>query len=72
MQSLDTRILREREVCQRTGLSRMTIRRKMKAGQFPQSVRLGENSVGWVELEVQGWINALVAERTAAGDKSKA
>ena len=35
------RILRLPEVLERTGLSRSTLFRRMRAGEFPQSVKLG-------------------------------
>ena len=34
-----------------------------KEGKFPKRVRLGQNRVGWVEDEVDGWINDRIAER---------
>jgi len=50
------RILRIKEVVDLTGLSRTTIWRKERAGEFPARVRLGENSVGWRVSEVNGWV----------------
>lgn len=59
------RILRIGEVKSRTGLSRTTIWRKEKAGDFPARVRLGANSVGWPESEVEEWIEKRLRERRA-------
>jgi prophage regulatory protein len=50
------RILRKPEVISRTGLSDQTIWRKEKAGEFPQRVQLGPNSIGWIEAEITEWI----------------
>lgn len=50
------RILRVRDVLDRTGLSRSTLYRGMKAGRFPPSVRLGPHNVGWREADIEGWI----------------
>ena len=50
------RILREKEVGERTGLSRATRWRKIKAGEFPQPVQLSSRSVGWRESEVNAWL----------------
>jgi len=50
-------ILRRPAVVQRTGLSYTTIYRKMKRGEFPARVRLGDHSVGWREDQVNAWIN---------------
>ena len=53
---MNARILRLRHVVERTGLSRNTIYRRMKDNTFPQQVRLGPNSVGWLEADINGWI----------------
>lgn len=52
------RIIRAKEVLQMVGLSRVTIWRYEKTGDFPQRVPLGECSVGWKLSEIQAWINA--------------
>lgn len=54
-------ILRAKEVTNRTGLSRVTIWRKVRAGQFPAPRELGEHSVGWIEAEVNEWLANLPA-----------
>ena len=51
-------LLRIREVVKLTGLSRMTIYRMEKAGDFPSRRRLGKNSVAWLEADVETWISA--------------
>ena len=55
--SISNRILRLPEVQSQTGLSRSSIYLMMSEGLFPASVKLGERSVGWVEKEIQDWIN---------------
>ena len=52
------RILRLPDVKERTGLSRTSIYRKMKNGDFPNCVKLGAAS-GWKEAEVDQWVGAL-------------
>ena len=47
----------------RTGLSRTTIYRWRVAGRFPQAVRLGTRTVGWIESELEAWIVERMAER---------
>jgi len=49
-------ILRTEDVTRLTGLSRTTLWRLERSGNFPPRVRLGANSVGWVEDEVHEWI----------------
>lgn len=51
------RILRLNSVKELTGLSRSSIYLKISEGQFPTSIKLGDRAVGWVEAEVNEWIN---------------
>jgi prophage regulatory protein len=59
----NNRILRLKDVQGLTGLSRSTIYEHMKVKNFPQPVKLGSHSVGWIESEVQGWISHLMEAR---------
>ena len=59
------RIIRRYEVVHRVGLSAMEIWRREKAGRFPRRVKLGPNSVGWVEAEIDAYLEELVAVRDA-------
>lgn len=52
----DAKILRYAEVLRRTGLSRTTIWRKIRAGDFPAPIQLGPNSVGWLDEEIDTWV----------------
>src|SRR5882762_6130280 len=52
------RFLRVRQVMQVTGLSRMTIYRLERTGNFPQRRRLGMNSVAWLEGDVSQWVDS--------------
>lgn len=54
----EERIIRFAEVKKMVGLSRTTIWRKQQTGDFPKSIPLGVNSVGWYKSEVMGWINS--------------
>ena len=60
------RILRLPAVMARTGYSAMTLWRKERDGTFPRRVKLGPNSVGWIESEIERWIESRIAERDAA------
>jgi prophage regulatory protein len=53
-------ILRLKQILARTGLSRSFIYQKMAEGLFPESVRLGARTVGWIESEIEAWIAAQV------------
>ena len=50
-------ILRTEAVTRLTSLSRATIWRLQRTGQFPVRLRLGANSVGWREEEVRAWLD---------------
>ena len=50
------RILRLPEVRHSTGLSRSTIYLRIAEGRFPKPVSLGGRAVGWLEAEVQEWL----------------
>lgn len=61
------KILRLQHVQQRTGLSRPTIRLWAKDGRFPPPISLGVRARGWIESEVDAWIQAHIkASRHAA------
>ena len=53
------RLLRMWEVVQIVGITDKTIYRLMKEGLFPQSVRIGPNSVAWRESNIMAWIATL-------------
>lgn len=53
---MSERYLNVREVALRVGLSRATIYRKIKIGDFPDSYDLSDNRVGWRESDIDAWI----------------
>ena len=53
------RMLRMRAVESRVGLSRQTIYRRIAAGEFPKQVPLGGSAVGWLDTEVDKWLDGL-------------
>ena len=50
------RLISFREVAQRVGLSRSSIWRMERAGQFPNRRRLSVNRVAWWEPEIDEWL----------------
>jgi prophage regulatory protein len=50
------RIMRLPEVKTSTGLSRSTIYARISGGTFPKPVKLGPRTVGWLENEIQEWV----------------
>lgn len=62
-----TAILRLPAVKGRTGLSRSTIYLRVSEGTFPKPVSLGGRAVGWIEAEIQQWLEQQIeASRKAA------
>lgn len=51
-------MLRQPEILRRTELSRTSIWRKVRAGDFPAPRVLGPNSIGWPESEITAWLNS--------------
>jgi len=39
-----------------TGLSRSTIYLRISEGRFPKAISLGGRAVGWLESEIQQWL----------------
>jgi prophage regulatory protein len=56
------KLLRFPALRERTGLSRSTIWRLERQGDFPKHRRISANAVAWVEGEVMGWIHAKVGD----------
>ena len=62
-----TTILRLPAVKARTGLSRSTIYLRISEGDFPKPVSLGGRAVGWIEGEIDDWLEQQIARsRNAA------
>ena len=53
---MGTAALRMKQVETKTGLSRATICRRVRAGNFPQPVDLGNGLLGFFENEVDEWL----------------
>mgnify|MGYP000011019942 CR=1 FL=1 len=49
-----------------TGLSRSSIYLMMRAGTFPKNISLGARAVGWLEADIQGWIDSRITASNAA------
>lgn len=54
------KIIRLPDVVKSTGLARSTIYKKISLGEFPKSISLGTTSVGWLESDVQQWIESRI------------
>ena len=56
------KILRLPEVMVMTGLSKSTIYLWIGKEKFPAHISLGARSIGWIEQEVEEWIESRIAE----------
>ena len=52
-----TVILRLPTIKDRTGLSRSTIYLRISEGTFPKPISLGSRAVGWIESEINEWLD---------------
>jgi len=65
MSTRKKRIIRIQEVMIRTGKSRSAIYRDIANDKFPAQIKTGDNTVGWLESAVDGWIEQCVKESAA-------
>lgn len=52
-------LLTTREVVELTRLSRVTIHRKRRSGDFPQPLLVSSNRIRWRASDIRGWIDEL-------------
>ena len=60
---MNQRIIRKPELLSKLSLSDATIWRMEKKNRFPRRIKLGGNSVGWFESEVNEWLEKKAADR---------
>ena len=56
---MQSKILRLPDVMQSTGLSKTSLWRRVRAGDFPKAVKLGgpgSRAVGWRASDVEAWL----------------
>lgn len=62
-------VLKSQSLQERTGLSRSAIYDKLNPTsprhdpEFPKQVKLGPRAVGWIESEVNGWLQQTMSSR---------
>lgn len=52
------RLLRLEDVEARCGISRSTIYRLMREGDFPEPIKVGQRAVRWLESEITEWLDS--------------
>ncbi|WP_386077517.1 helix-turn-helix transcriptional regulator [Vreelandella sp. F11] len=60
---MSMKLIRIKDVMDRTGLAKSTIYKYISLGQFPQPTKLGTRAVAWVESEIEAWINDIIKRR---------
>jgi prophage regulatory protein len=60
---LMNKLLRIRQVVERTGLSRSLVYSEMKRGAFPRNLKIGPRAAAWPEAEVDAWVRDRLAAR---------
>lgn len=50
-------VLRPRQVCHLLGISRGSLHAKVRAGEFPKPLQLGERSIGWRQSDIRAWLD---------------
>lgn len=64
-QTENNRLIRRKEVQDKTGLGASSIYAMMKTGDFPQCLNLSERRVAWIEADIDKWIAERVANHRA-------
>lgn len=61
----NVRLLRIRQVCERTGLSRSTVYELVSEHELPKPIQISARTVGWVESEIDSFIRSRIARSRA-------
>ena len=62
----DVQLLTARQVCERVGMSRPALYRRLADGKFPPPVYVGERSPRWRSDALAAWIESLSSNPTSA------
>ena len=57
------RVLKIKDVLSKTGLGKTTLYALIKESQFPRPISLGLRAVGWLESEIEAWIQEKIDAR---------
>lgn len=64
---MKNKILRLKDVQETIGLSRSYIYGKLAEGCFPKPIPLGDRAVGWLESDIQHWIQQRIEDSRDVG-----
>jgi len=60
------KIIRLPAVKEITGLSRSSIYLRMSNCEFPQSISLGSRAIGWLDADIEQWLDERISASKAA------
>lgn len=63
---MSNKIIRLPAVKEKTGLSRSSIYLRMSNGEFPQSISLGSRAIGWLDADIEQWLDKRIAASKGA------
>ena len=66
-----TQLIDLHTIIARTGMSRMTIYRRMNAGEFPKPMKLSAKMNRWTEGDLEAWIMARAAVTRGASQEAR-
>ena len=67
-----TQLIDLNTIIARTGMSRMTLYRRMTSGEFPRPIKLGPRMNRWTEGDLEAWIMARAAVTRGASPETRA
>jgi prophage regulatory protein len=63
---MTAKVLRLAAVLEAVGMKKSTVYKWVREGTFPAPVRLGVQSVGWREVDIEAWLASRESTRTEA------
>ncbi len=63
---MSKKFIRLPEVKNKTGLSRSSIYLRMSNAEFPQSISLGSRAVGWLDADIEQWLDECITASKVA------
>jgi prophage regulatory protein len=67
----DDALLRWPELARVAKLSRSTVDRLEKIGQFPKRVKLGPRAVAWRRIDIESWLSKLGSDQRTEQESSQ-
>lgn len=63
-----SKILRLSAVKEKTGKPRSSLYFMVAKGEFPKPIKLGKRSVGWLESDIDAWIETCIKRSRTGGE----